>query len=113
MHIVPLPVVTVIPLSQTIFVGSSPNFTCTVQFDDTVDIPLIVAIMFEPSPVHTDGRVHMESYTLYKRTFTLQASHSGQEYVCTSLGSAPTSKSSYILAQPTETSDDVTISISK
>ena len=110
----PLPVVSVIPPSQTIFVGSSPNFTCTVEFDETVDIPVMVVINFGSAT--SDDRLQMESYILHKQVFSLdsvQAIHSSQEYVCHTVGGVLVPSSSFVLAQPLDVSDNVTIPICK
>ena len=120
--IVPLPVVTVIPPSRTIFVGSSPTFICTVEFDDTVDVLVMVNIIFESAAamMSVTGAARMESYTLHIKTLTfdsVQASSSGQEYdiECFTISDVTVLvHSPYILVQSMDIiSDSVTISVCK
>ena len=73
--------------SQAIFAGSSPNVTCVVEFDDTVDIPLVIDFQF----VVADGEIfkydypaHMESYRQYRQTFTISNIQTNQQYTCVS-----------------------------
>ena len=75
---------TAIPPSQAIFSGSSPNVTCVAEFDDTVDVPLVVGIMFGTIEdlIDSDYSVHMESYTRYTRTFTIKNLQHNLEYIC-------------------------------
>lgn len=79
---------TAIPPSQAIFAGSSPNITCVAEFDDTVDVPLVINFQF----VVTDGQIfnfdypaHMESYRQYRQTFTINNIQTNQQYACVSL----------------------------
>ena len=114
----PLPVVSVTPPSQTIFVGSSPTFICTVEFDETVDIPVEVTILSALGTVTgiPIDDVQMESYMLYKQKFTpesVKASNSGQAYECRTVGGVLVSNSPYVLAQDMDASDNVTVSICK
>jgi hypothetical protein len=76
--------VTAIQSIQPIFPGSSPNVTCVAELDDTVDVPLVVTIMFGTTelPIDSDYSVHMESYTRYTRTFTIENIRESQEYIC-------------------------------
>ena len=73
-NIAPLPSVSAIPPSQAVFNGSSFNVTCVAEFDDTVDVPLIIHIMFTTRKyvIDTDYAVNMESHTRYTRTFTIE-----------------------------------------
>ena len=92
---VPVPTVSFIPPSHGFFVGSSPNFTCVVQYNDTVDIPLDVTIL---STSHSSP-VARKSYTQYSRMFALepvQASDSGSVFGCTVIA---TGYSPFILPQ--------------
>ena len=83
-NIAPLPNVSIIPPSQAIFVGSSPNVTCVAEFDDTVDVPLVVniAVYADGSAINPDYPVHMESYRRYTKTFTVKNIQANQEYLC-------------------------------
>ena len=82
----PQPTVHIIPPTEGIFVGSSPNFTCAAKFNDIVDVPLMAIIILVPLGfVKTDGNVIMENYTVYTKTFrfhSVQADHSVVELIC-------------------------------
>jgi hypothetical protein len=82
--VVPIPLITVIPPSQAIFVGSSPNVTCVAEFNDTVDVPLVVTIILATSAllIDSDYSVHMESYARYTRIFTIKNIRESQTYFC-------------------------------
>ena len=70
---------------QSIFPGSSPNVTCVAEFDDTVDVALDVTIILfgtNEHPTDSDYSVHMESYALYTRIFTIKNIRENQEYTC-------------------------------
>ena len=88
-----------IPPSQAIFAGSSPNVTCVAEFDDTVDVPLVLDIMFSTvgTIIESEYSVHMESYTRYTRTFTIKNIQATQEYTCAVLPPYSELPSSYIL----------------
>ena len=75
---------TAIQPMRAIFPGSSLNVTCLAEFDDTVDVPLIVNITFGSGEelIDSDYPVHMESYTRYARTFTIKNIRESQEYTC-------------------------------
>ena len=94
--------------------------TCTVEFDDTVDVPVIVTTTMFGSAIGLltpiDDHLQMETYTMYKQVFNLhlvQAIHSSQEYVCHTVGGVLASNSPYIIEQRMDTSDSVTISTCK
>ena len=76
-----------IPPSQAVFNGSSFNITCVVEFNDTVDVPLIINIMLATSKnaIDDDYAVNMESRTRYTRTFTIENFQYNEEYICTFL----------------------------
>ena len=61
--------------SQPIFSGSTPNVTCVAEFNDTVDLPLIIRFGFSVDGNLMDLKnaspAHMESYTKYRDTFTI------------------------------------------
>ena len=84
LNIVPLSVVTAIPPSQAVFVGSSPNITCVLELDSTVDVPLAVDILFvdEHVLIDSDYPVHMEGYTRYTRVFTISNVQATQVGAC-------------------------------
>ena len=93
---------TAIPPSQSIFAGSSPNVTCVAEFDDTVDVPLILIIMFSTgyTLIESEYSVHMESYTRYTRTFTIKKIQATEEYTCAVLPPYTELPSPYILMHP-------------
>lgn len=112
--IVPPPVVKIIHPSQTIFAGSSPNLTCTVQFDQAVDVLLILHIQFEQvmseSELQLDNDPYMHSYTMYESIFPLnfvEITDSGNQYICTA--DIQSSNSSYILDTKSKEFQDVFI----
>ena len=82
--VAPLPNVTAIQPIQPIFPGSSPNVTCVTEFDDTVDVPLDIIIMFgtSSSSIDSDYSVHMESSSRYTKTFTIKNIQDSEEYIC-------------------------------
>ena len=81
--IVPIPVVSIVLPSQAIFAGSSPNVTCVAEFNNTVDVPLNINIMFGMREQNlTMYSVHMESYIRYTRTFTVNSIQENHEYRC-------------------------------
>ena len=88
-----------IPPSQAIFAGSSPNVTCVAEFDGTVDVPLILSIIFSTGDTNIESEysIHMESYTRYTRTFTIKNIEATQEYTCAVLPPHTELPSSYIL----------------
>ena len=103
--------------SQAIFAGSSPNVTCVLKFDDTVDVPLVVNILFLAGGnynMDSDYPVHMESYTRYTKTFTSTV-QPNQEYLCVFQPPYMTVSTLYILIpQPNSViTYDVNIPISK
>ena len=75
---------TAIQPMQPIFHESSPNVTCVAEFDDTVDVPLVVDITFGTSEdlIDSDYSVHIENYTRYTKTFTIRNIRESQEYIC-------------------------------
>ena len=77
------------------------------EFDESVDIPVIVEIMFASAAIMSTNKVaHMENYTLYKQSFTVesvQASYSAQEFWCQAI----------VFGQSMEVGDSVTISVCK
>ena len=75
---------TAIQPSQAIFVGSSPSFTCVAEFDDTVDVPLVVSIVAfaDQQIIRSDYSVQAEGYRRYTRTFTIKNVQPNLEYVC-------------------------------
>lgn len=109
--------VTAILPSQAIFVGSSPNVTCVLEFDSTVDVPLVVDILFVPAAEHflidSDYPVHMESFTRYTRVFTISNIQSTQVSACV-FHLPYNERSSFILVhQMDSVTTYVNISISK
>ena len=71
--------VNIIPPPHGFFVGSSPNFTCDVEFNDTVDIPLNVEF------ISISGPVQMDNYTHYSKKFTIdpvEETDSGRTSYC-------------------------------
>ena len=85
-NIVPLPAVTATLSSQPIFAGSSPNVTCVAEFNDTVDLPLIIRFGFSVDgslmDLNYDNPAHMESYTKYRDTFTINNIQADQVCAC-------------------------------
>ena len=77
----------IIPPSQAVFVGSSPNVTCVAAFDDTVDVPLVVTIIVytDGDEINPDYPIHVESYRRYTKSFTIKDIQASQEYVCSFL----------------------------
>ena len=112
-HVVPLPsAATAIPPSQAIFAGSSPNITCVAEFDNTVDVPLILNIVLAGSdPVETDYLVQMESYMRYTRTFTIENIQESQEYTCAILSLYSELSPMYILVHHTDLMDSIIASV--
>lgn len=86
---------------QAIFPGSSPNVTCVAEFDDAVNVPLIVNIMFGTSEdlIDSDYLVRMESYTRYTRTFTIKNLQRNLQYICIFLTLYSELSAPYILMQ--------------
>ena len=98
-----------------IFAGSSPNFTCTVVFDDFVDTQMMVIILarFDGKLISSTADVHMESFSHYTDNFvidTVEASDSGKEYQCSArvFGAPP-----FILEQEEQSIDSGNIIICK
>ena len=73
--------VNVIGPSDTIIAGSSPSLECTVQFNRTVDVPLMVNIMwFGPEReafVSMVTESMMVNFTVYTATATVKAATRG------------------------------------
>ena len=88
------------------------------QFDDTVDIPLMVNITFGPmneDAIRSNDLVQRESVSRYSRTFTIdsiQATESGKQYVC--MGSVTgAGESLYIMADTVTGTDNINLQICK
>ena len=85
--IVPTPVVTVILPTQDIFVGSSPSVTCVAEFDESVDLPVNITIMYTipgdgQTIIESIDSVHMENSMRYTRTFTIDNIQANQMGTC-------------------------------
>ena len=72
---------------RDIFVGSSPSVTCVAEFDESVDLPLNITIMYT---IPGDGQiiiesidsVHMENSMRYTRAFTIDNIQANQMGAC-------------------------------
>ena len=116
--IVPTPVVTAILPPQDIFVGSSPSVTCVAEFDESVDFPLNIIIMYYAAGqtvTNSIHSVHMENYMRYTRTFTIDSILANQIGICSFQSSySGLEPLEFILNNPMDiTYANVTISISK
>ena len=80
----PFPIVTAIQPLQALFAGSSPNFTCVAEFDDTVDVPLVVniAAFADMQNIETDYSVQVESYRRYTKKFTINSLQPNVAFSC-------------------------------
>ena len=117
-NIVPLPAVTATLSSQPIFAGSSLNVTCVAEFNDTVDLPLIIKFVFfvddNIMDLEYDNPAHMESYTKYRDTFTINNIQADR--VCACALQPPISVSpvvSILIGQVNQVVAYVNVSISK
>ena len=114
--IVPIPVVTAILPPQDIFIGSSPSVTCVAAFDESVDLPLNIIIMFavDQTIINSIHSVHMENYMRYTRTFTIDNIQANQMGICSFQSSyRGLELSEFILDNQNRTFANVYVPISK
>ena len=110
---VPVPTINIIPPPHGIFVGSSPNFTCAVEFNDSVDIPLDVG--FSTSTTLNNDPVLIDNYTHYSKNFTIDSvedTDSGRTYFC-QVSATGSPHNTYILPQKEPAGGQHTLHICK
>ena len=112
-----MPTVNVISPSHTIFAGSSPSFTCSLKFDNTVDVLLqMFEIIFTPldgDSIHSNETLHADNSSYYTRTFTIdsvQESDHDKQYMCVAMVSQD-SVTPFIFTQMLDIEDNVTLHI--
>ena len=74
--------------SRDIFVGSSPTVTCVAEFDESVDLPLNIIIMYAilgdyQIVIDSIHSVYMENSMRYTRTFIIDNIQANQMGICT------------------------------
>ena len=106
----------ILPLQDN-FVGSSPSVTCVAEFDESVDLPLNIMIMYVVGQIIINSihSVHMENSMRYTRTFTIDKIPANQMGTCLFQSSySGLEPSEFILDNPMDiTYVNVNISISK